>query len=293
MTKDHNQVRQRRELLKVYEDRWGRPLFYLSCVYLVVVYLEILPGLHWDPWLRIADGVIWAVFVVDWVKRVFFIRPERLPKRLPYALSPLCILDFIVVLSFPILLVTNSAWAGLVRLARVAAQLGRTAEGAKRVFSRDSLIWIGPFALAIVGFAAVYVMQAEKLAEKATIDSFGDAVWWALVTMMTVGYGESYPITTEGKVAAGFLMITGIAAVGWLTAALASTFVGNDEASVGVRKLEKLAKLYRDGKLTSDEFTAKKAAFIGLDQLDRLKDLLDKGMLTPEEFKALQSKLLG
>ena len=293
MTMDHIRRRDRREGLKDYEKCFGKRLFILSCVYLVVVYLEILPGLHLTPWLTIVDGVIWAVFVADWAYRVFWIRPERLPGRLPYALSPLCILDFIVVLSFPILLGTSNAWAGLVRIARVAAQLGRTAGGAKRVFSRHSLIWIGPFALAIVGFAAVYVMQAEKQADKASIDSFGDAVWWALVTMMTVGYGESYPITTAGKVAAGFLMITGVAVVGWLTAALASTFVENDEASVGVRKLEKLAKLRAKGILTPEEFAAKKAEFIGLDQLERLAALRDKDLLTPEEFAALKSKLLG
>lgn len=283
------QSRRSREALAAYEKRWGRPLLIASCLYLVVVYLEILPGVNWDPWLTILDGIIWAVFVLDWAWRVFFLAP----KPLKYALSPLCILDFVVVLSFPILLGTQNAWAGLVRLARVAAQFGRTIGGAKRVFSRHSLVWIGPFAFMIIVLSALYVLQAERLDPKATIVGFGDAVWWAFVTMMTVGYGQDYPVTTQGKVAAGFLMITGIAAIGWLTAALASTFVENDEASVGVRRLERLAKLHDKGKLTDDEFAAKKAELIGLDQLGRLTALREKNILTDAEFAALKSKLMG
>jgi len=278
-----------KEALAAYEKRWGRPLLIASCLYLVVVYLEILPGFRWDPWLTIIDGVIWAAFVVDYVWRVFVLAP----RPLRYALTPLCILDFVVVLSFPVLLGTQNAWAGLVRLVRVAAQLGRTLGGARRVFSRRSLVWIGPFAFMIIILSALYVLQAESLDPRATIVGFGDAVWWAFVTMMTVGYGQDYPVTAGGKVGAGFLMVTGIAVMGWLTAGLASTFVENDTASAEVRRLEKLAKLHAKRKLTDDEFKAKKAEVLGLDQLERLVALYERGLLTEDEFAALKSKLLG
>jgi Ion channel len=48
---------------------------------------------------------------------------------------------------------------------------------------------------------------------RATITSFGDAVWWALTTVTTVGYGDRYPVTNEGRIVGGVLMVVGIAAM--------------------------------------------------------------------------------
>ena len=55
--------------------------------------------------------------------------------------------------------------------------------------------------------------------------SISDAVWWALVTVTTVGYGDLYPVTTEGKIIASFLMIIGIIVLGLFISTLGSSFV--------------------------------------------------------------------
>jgi len=75
--------------------------------------------------------------------------------------------------------------------------------------------------------AALAVLDAERDAPNATITNFGDAVWWALSTITTVGYGDMYPITTEGRIVAGTLMVGGIALLGVITASFASWFVGS------------------------------------------------------------------
>ena len=54
------------------------------------------------------------------------------------------------------------------------------------------------------------------------IDSYGDAAWWAITTVTTVGYGDIAPVTTEGRVIAAVLMVTGIAAFGVVTANIAT-----------------------------------------------------------------------
>ena len=82
--------------------------------------------------------------------------------------------------------------------------------------------------VALVGFvASLAVLDAERNAPAASITTFGDAVWWTLTTISTVGYGDRYPVTFEGRVVAGALMVTGIALLGVVTASIASWFVEN------------------------------------------------------------------
>ena len=62
-------------------------------------------------------------------------------------------------------------------------------------------LWVLPFALILAALAAVFVWRAEELQTSATtIHGFGQAAWWAIVTM--VGNGESYPVSTQGRIAA-------------------------------------------------------------------------------------------
>jgi voltage-gated potassium channel len=72
---------------------------------------------------------------------------------------------------------------------------------------------------------AVAVLDAERGAPDATINSFGDALWWSLITVTTVGYGDRYPVTGAGQAIAAGLMVAGIALLGVVTAAIAAWFV--------------------------------------------------------------------
>ena len=81
-------------------------------------------------------------------------------------------------------------------------------------------------AVALLGFvASLAVLDAERHNPQANITSFGDALWWALSTITTTGYGDRYPTTTEGRLIAASLMLAGIALLGVVTATVASWFV--------------------------------------------------------------------
>ena len=70
--------------------------------------------------------------------------------------------------------------------------------------------------------AVLAVLDAERSSPNANISDVGDAIWWAVTTMTTVGYGDHYPVTAAGRLLAFGPMIGGIALLGTVTATLAS-----------------------------------------------------------------------
>jgi voltage-gated potassium channel len=110
--------------------------------------------------------------------------------------------------------------------------------------------------VALVGFvAALAVLDAERDAEGASITTFGDAVWWTITTISTVGYGDRYPVTFEGRVVAGALMVAGIALLGVVTASIASWFVENLRQA-GRRVSEEIDEVERDVERTEAQLAA-------------------------------------
>jgi voltage-gated potassium channel len=104
------------------------------------------------------------------------------------------------------------------RLARVIL-VGTKSPAMKRLIGR-----LGEPALVVtvaVFVSAAIVQRAEGPPRFAT---YGDSLWWAVVTVTTVGYGDIVPQTTEGRVVAAMLMFTGVALLGTVAASLASFF---------------------------------------------------------------------
>lgn len=79
--------------------------------------------------------------------------------------------------------------------------------------------------------SAVSVLEAEQDAPGANITSFPDALWWALASITTVGYGDRFPITADGRMVAMFLMFIGIGLFGSLTALFAAWVMSEDRTS--------------------------------------------------------------
>lgn len=105
----------------------------------------------------------------------------------------------------------------------------------RRLVGRTS-VYVAATALICILLGAVAILDVERGHPDANITSFGDAIWWAVVTSATVGYGDFYPVTVAGRLIAVALMIVGIALLGAITAGVASWVMQAVEPAVRPRE---------------------------------------------------------
>lgn len=119
----------------------------------------------------------------------------------------------------------------LVRLLRILRAFRSTRVLLQHVFKRKThgaLTTAFIIAILMLLFSSIAILQVEK-AQNSNITSAEDALWWAYVTITTVGYGDKFPVTTEGRLIAMILMTVGVGLFGTFTGFVASWFVGEKE----------------------------------------------------------------
>lgn len=197
------------------------PLLVVTLLYLVVLLaprLGELPDTAKDT-IRFADWTIWSIFLAEFMT-LFILAPskkEMLKSRW---------LDGLIVAA-PLL--RPLRLARLARIVRAGSILGRAFVGIRHVTARRGLQAFLGVALAVVVAAAVFVWAFERTAAGSSIHTLGDALWWAIVTTTTVGYGDLAPVTAEGRAIAVLLMLLGISALGVVTANISAFLVESEE----------------------------------------------------------------
>ncbi|SDC88404.1 potassium channel family protein [Actinokineospora iranica] len=198
--------------LSAWEARTDLPLTGLAVAFLVAYAWQVLdagasPGLGF--WLEVWLWVVWGVFAVDYVTRLALARHKwRFVGRHLFDL---------VVVALP--MVRQLRALRLITVFRVLNQRMDTS------FRGKTGVYVGGTTLLVGLCASLAVLDAERHAPDASITTFGDALWWTLTTISTVGYGDHYPVTVEGRLVAGALMLGGIALLGVVTGVIASWFV--------------------------------------------------------------------
>ncbi len=198
--------------LMSWEARTDWPLAGAAVLFLVAFAWPILdtglsPG--WRHTCAVFEAVIWGVFIAEYLFRLglatqrarYFLRhlPDLAILVLPF-LRPLRVLRLVVLLK-----VLNR---------RAADSLhGRIA------------VYVSGATVLLVFCASLAVLDAERGRPNSNIETFGGALWWSVTTVSTVGYGDRYPVTNDGRLVAVMLMIGGVALLGTVTASLASWLI--------------------------------------------------------------------
>ncbi len=115
----------------------------------------------------------------------------------------------------------------LIRLLRVIRAFRSTRNLVNHIFAnkaQGAFTSISVIAILLVIFSAIGILQVEN-DPNSNIKTAEDAIWWAYVTITTVGYGDKFPVTTEGRIIAAILMTAGVGLFGTFTAFVASWFV--------------------------------------------------------------------
>ena len=184
----------------------------VSAIAFLIAYAWAVLGQLQGGWSVLASAVMtvsWAIFVIDYFVRLYLAEDKR-----RWFVQNL--LDLAIVL-LPMLRPLR-----LLRLVSVLAVFQRI--GGTRLVGRVALyVSVSTVMLILVGSLAM--LSVERHQPDATITSYGDALWWAVVTMTTVGYGDMYPVSAEGRLIAVALMVGGIALLGVVTATVATWLI--------------------------------------------------------------------
>jgi len=189
----------------------------------------------WMTFAEVANWIIWAIFAVELVA-VLVVASRRMAALRAHWLDVA-----IVVLTIP-LLGKALAWlrlARFIRLARFGVIVSRALQAERRLTSGDSLR-----VASILTVTAICIAGAGQAAfASGDFPSLWDGIWWAVTTTTTVGYGDLYPTSVQGRIIGMALMFVGIGFLSLLTASIASRFVKQERGTEHDEVMETLRKL--------------------------------------------------
>lgn len=107
----------------------------------------------------------------------------------------------------------------------------------------SALYTVAFLVILVLEFGSLFVLLFEQNDPNANITSANDAIWWAFVTMSTVGYGDQYPVTLSGRLISIFVIVIGVGLFGVVTGFLANAFVGDDEQQNSEEDLQRLTSI--------------------------------------------------
>lgn len=190
---------------------------YVLCALFVQVVFELPPGV--EVLIDRLDFAICLVFIAD-----FFVRLYKAPSKLSFLkwgwidlVSSIPMFDFM-------------RWGRMVRIVRILRIL-RAFRSTKILLAylfknraKGAFATVATISIVMVMFSSIAILNLEDTPE-ANIKTPSDALWWAFVTITTVGYGDRFPVTHEGRIIAALLMTAGVGLFGTFTAYVASLFM--------------------------------------------------------------------
>ena len=193
------------------EEQWRKvtyfPLVIASLLFIVAYSWQVIGDLQGTAEIVARWFILltWAVFIIDYLVRLWLSSPRGFWFR--HHIFDLLVVMLPVLKPLPLL--------------QALTHVSKRSSAGTALRSRISVYGAGA-ALVLIWVASLAILDAERGKPGANIETFGEAVYWAFVTITTVGYGDYYPVTTAGRFVAVMLMGVGVGLVGVVTATFAS-----------------------------------------------------------------------
>lgn len=224
-------TKERLEVLTQLEDWLEVPMLVLGFAWLVLFVVEVIWGL--GRFLQTVSTVIWIIFIVDFMLR-FTLAPRKLSYLKTNWLTAISLaapaLRLLRIARLVQLLRLTRVARGL-RLLRVVSSLNRGMRALGATMQRRGIGYVVLLTLIVelVGAAGMLAFEGEAGNTRGGqgISNYGDALWWTAMALTTMG-SDYFPVTPEGRVLGFILALYAFAVFGYVTATLATFFVGRD-----------------------------------------------------------------
>lgn len=218
---------ERWEVLRRIESWLETPMVVLGFVWLAILVTELLVGDH--AALRFAGALIWGVFIID-----FFLRLVLAPARLRYLRSNWITAIALLIPAFRVLrigrVVQALRAARGIQLARLVTSLNRGMRALGQTMERRGAGYVVALTAVVIAAGAAGMYAFEGVGNGGGLRSYPESLWWTAMLLTTIG-SEYWPVTPEGRALALLLSVYALGVLGYITATLASFFVGRDAES--------------------------------------------------------------
>ncbi len=214
-------------------DRFERLTTWPSLILAIASLPLIIVPIAWDlepaveSSLIALDWFIWAYFALEYLIRLYLAPSKGTFFRRN-------VIDLMIVaLPFlrPLRIGRSARLLRLLGLGRAALFAGRAGKAGQNLVSRHRVNFSLLLAIVATITTAVMVLELERGRADAHIADLPDAIWWAITTITTVGYGDEFPVSPGGRAIGAILMVLGIGLFGVLAATVSAFFVKRDVAS--------------------------------------------------------------
>jgi voltage-gated potassium channel len=213
----------------------------LAVIPVLIIESDASPDSPWRDVAYAANWLIWLIFFAE-LAFIFIVAPRKRAALRAHWLDELIVLLTVPAFGSFLASLRLLRLARLLRFLRLGALLTRALQRERALTSGETFRFVALLTMLVVVLGGA----AEATVDSGDFSSIWSGIWWAVVTVTTVGYGDITPKSTEGRLIAIPVMFVGIGFLSVLTATIASRFVKTERSSESHEILEALARIEQE-----------------------------------------------